>query len=261
MRELQPRVAIYKTSGINCDAETAFAFNLAGGKTEIVMSEDLKKREKKLSDYKILTFPGGFSFGDDLGSGTVAALELDTYLEDQIQRFKETGLILGICNGLQILGRSGLLPIGTLRERQATLDRNNSGKFLGRPIRLSFEKSRCVFLQDLESNGPIELQIAHGEGKFVMSPSTISQIEENEQVVFRYVDAKGQPTQEYPFNPNGSPNAIAGITDPSGRILGLMPHPERSILKSQYPNWRRMGDFKPQGLQVFESMVNYAAQM
>ena len=111
--------------------------------------------------------------------------------------------------------------------------------------RIVVEKNICVFLQDLESNSPIELQVAHGEGKFVMSPSTLSQIEKNGQVVFRYVDPKGQPTQEYPFNPNGSPNAIAGITDPSGRILGLMPHPERSILKSQYPNWRRMGDFNP----------------
>jgi phosphoribosylformylglycinamidine synthase len=261
MRELQPRVAIYKTSGINCDAETAFAFNLAGGKAEIVMSEDLKKGEKKLSDYKILTFPGGFSYGDDLGSGTVATLELDTYLGDKVQRFKETGLILGICNGAQMLVRSGLLSMGTLGERHATLDRNNSGKFLSRRIQLSFEKSICVFSQDPEPDGPIEFQVAHAEGKFVMSPSTLSQIEKNGQVVFRYVNSKGRPTQEYPFNPNGSPNAIAGITDPSGRIVGLMPHPERSILKSQYPNWRRMGDFKPQGLEFFERMVKYASQM
>lgn len=255
----KPKVAIFKTSGINCDVETAHAFNMSGGNAEIVMAEDLRAGEKKLSDYQILTLPGGFSYGDDLGSGTVAALELDTYLGEQIERFKEKGLMLGVCNGFQILVRSGLLPMGTLGQRQATLDRNDNGKFVSRRVNLSIEPSNCVFLQDLSTSGPIEFQVAHGEGKLVMPPAIRSQVEANGQVVFRYVDAQGWPSQGFPFNPNGSEGAIAGICDPTGRILGLMPHPERSIHKSQYPNSGRLPElFIPEGLQIFQGMVDFA---
>ncbi|MDO8269492.1 MAG: phosphoribosylformylglycinamidine synthase I [Candidatus Levybacteria bacterium] len=256
---LKPRVAIFKTSGINCDAETAYAFDLAGGSAEIVMGEDLRTGEKKLSDFQILTFPGGFSYGDDLGSGTVAALELDTYLGNQIERFKEKGLILGVCNGFQILTRSGLLPMGTLGERGATLDRNDNGKFVSRRVNLSVEPNNCVFLKDLSSTGPYEFQVAHGEGKLVMPPDIRKQVEVNGQVVFRYVNAEGLPTQEYPANPNGSEGAIAGICDPTGRILGLMPHPERSVSRSQYPNSRRLPEsFVPEGLAIFQNMIEFA---
>lgn len=259
--ELQPRVAVFKTSGINCDEETAYAFEMAGAKPELVLMEDLKSKKENLGNFEIVVFPGGFSHGDDLGSGTVAALELDTYLGNQIERFKERGLILGVCNGFQILVRSGLLPMGTLGERTATLDTNNSGKFQSSRINLSVEDSRCVFLQDLPFTGPVEYQVAHGEGKLVMPQQTLTQMEDNNQVVFRYVDASGNPTQEFPKNPNGSPNAIAGICDPTGRILGLMPHPERSILRSQYPNSRRLPqDFQPEGVPIFEGMVQYARQ-
>ncbi|HLD79139.1 MAG: phosphoribosylformylglycinamidine synthase I [Candidatus Levybacteria bacterium RIFCSPHIGHO2_02_FULL_39_36] len=258
---LKPKVAVLKAPGINCDVETAYAFEIAGGSPATILVEDLKSGEKNLSDYQIIALSGGFSYGDDLGSGKVLALELDTYLGNQIQRFKETGLMIGICNGFQILVRSGLLPMGRMGEQKATLDRNDSGKFISRRISLSIEKNNaCVFLQDLES-GPVEFQVAHGEGKFVTDGQTLSQIEESGQVVFRYVNRVGKPTQEYPFNPNGSPHAIAGITDPSGRILGLMPHPERSILRSQYPNIDRMPkDFVPEGLQIFQRMVQYAKQ-
>ena len=238
---LKPKVAVLKAPGINCDVETAYAFEIAGGSPATILVEDLKSGEKNLSDYQIIALSGGFSYGDDLGSGKVLALELDTYLGNQIQRFKETGLMIGICNGFQILVRSGLLPMGRMGEQKATLDRNDSGKFISRRISLSIEKNNaCVFLQDLES-GPVEFQVAHGEGKFVTDGQTLSQIEESGQV--------------------GSPHAIAGITDPSGRILGLMPHPERSILRSQYPNIDRMPkDFVPEGLQIFQRMVQYAKQ-
>lgn len=259
MSEIQPRVAVFKTSGINCDAETAHAFAMAGGNSEIVMMEDLKNGERKLEDYQIVAFPGGFSHGDDLGSGTVAALDLDTYLGNQLERFREKGLILGVCNGFQILVRSGLLPMGTLGARDATLDRNDNGKFVSRRVNLSIENSRCVFLKDMPYTGPVEFQVAHGEGKLVMPSQTLAGVEGNGQVVFRYVDVAGNPTQEFPHNPNGSPNAIAGICDPTGRILGLMPHPERSIFRAQYPNARRLPqDFQPEGIPIFERMVQYA---
>ena len=258
---LKPRVAVLKAPGINCDVETSYAFKLAGANPETILVEDLKSGERKLSDYQVIALSGGFSYGDDLGSGKVLALELDTYLGNQIQRFKETGLMIGICNGFQILVRSGLLPMGTVGGQRATLDRNDSGKFISRRINLSVDlDNACVFLQDLKSS-PEKFQVAHGEGKFTADNSTLSQIEESGQVVFRYVDRTGKPTQEYSFNPNGSPHAIAGITDPSGRILGLMPHPERSILRSQYPNIDRMPkDFVPEGLQIFQRMVQYAKQ-
>lgn len=259
---LKPRVAVLKAPGINCDVETAHAFKDAGGRPEIILIEDLKSGERKLSEYQIVALSGGFSYGDDLGSGKVLALELDTYLGSQIQRFIEKGLMIGICNGFQILVRSGLLPFGTLGDQRATLDNNNSGRFLSRRINLSVEPNVCVFLKDFKSERPMEFQVAHGEGKFVTDEKTLSQIQQGGQVVFRYVHPKtGDPTQEYPFNPNGSPHAIAGITDPNGGILGLMPHPERSILRSQYPNIDRMPeDFVPEGLQIFQRMVQYAKE-
>lgn len=256
---LQPKVAVLKAPGINCDVETSFAFELAGGKPETVMVEDLKLGERNLKDFQIVAFSGGFSYGDDLGSGNVMALELDTYLGNQIQRFKERGLMIGICNGFQVLTRSGLLPFGTLGQRAATLDRNDSGKFISRRVNLSIENSNCVFLQGFE--GTVEFQVAHGEGKLVTTNQTLDEIERNGQVVFRYVDAVGSRTQEYPYNPNGSPNGIAGICDPTGRILGLMPHPERSIDINQYPNSGRLPkDFEPEGLRIFQRMVEYAKE-
>lgn len=259
---LKPRVAVLKAPGINCDVETAYAFGLAGGRPETVLVEDFKSGERELSEFQIVALSGGFSYGDDLGSGKVLALELDTYLGNQIQRFKETGLMIGICNGFQILVRSGLLPIGTLGEQKATLDKNDSGKFISRRINLSIDANNtCVFLQDLKTTGPVEFQVAHGEGKFATNSSTLFQIEESGQVVFRYVDGTGKATQEYPFNPNGSPHAIAGITDPTGRILGLMPHPERSVDRYQYPNEDMLpDDFVPEGLPIFQRMVAYAKE-
>ena len=188
------------------------------------------------------------------------ALELISYLGDQISDFiNHRGLILGICNGFQVLARTGLLPFGTIGEMKATLANNDSGHFECRWINLKVEdKNACVFLEGMK--GPVSYQVAHGEGKFFARDKDLQQIEKNNQVVFRYCDKLGNATQEYPLNPNGSLNAIAGITDPSGRILGLMPHPERFIRKTQHPNWRRQ-EVKPQGLQIFEKMINFAKQM
>ncbi len=259
---LQPRVAVLKFPATNCDEETAFAFDQAGGNVDTILLSQLRNGEVKLSDFQIVALPGGFSFADDLGSGTIAGLQLDTYLGNQIEEFKEKGIMIGICNGDQILTRSGLLPFGTLGERAATLDRNDSGKFLSRRINLKLNPdNKCVFLQDLEM-GAIELQTAHGEGKLVTATmEDLDAIEQNGQVVFRYVDLEGNPTQEYPHNPSGSPNGIAAVCDPSGHILGIMPHPERSILRTQYPNWRRLPeDFTPQGKIFFDKMVDYAKQ-
>jgi len=262
MERLKPNVLVLKADGTNCEQETAEGFRLGGGHPEIVMVNQLKEREKSLLDYKILALPGGFAYGDDLGAGKVLALELDTYLKDQIYEFNQRrgGLVIGICNGFQVLVRTGLLPFGNMGEAKATLDVNTSGHFDSRPIKLKVQEGNaCAFLQDV--NVVMEFKVAHGEGRFYAPSETIDSIEKQRLVVFRYCDVMGNPTQEYPLNPNGSLNAIAGICDPTGRILGLMPHPERSIKKTQYDNWRRMDDFKPEGLQIFERMVSYAAQI
>lgn len=257
-----PRTLVLKTDGINCDGETVSAFNRAKGLPDLVHVNELRSREKTLSNYQMLAIPGGFSYGDDVRSGKILAVELTSYLGDQINDFiNHGGLVLGICNGFQVLVRTGLLPFGTMGEMKATLADNDSGKFECRPINLRVEeKNACVFMQD-GKNKIVSYPVAHGEGKFFAKEEDLKRIEDNHQVVFCYVDSSNNPTQQYPENPNGALNAIAGITDSSGRILGLMPHPERAVEETQFVNWRRErikgNPIKPQGLQIFENMVNY----
>lgn len=257
----RPKVSLLKFEGINCDEETAWMFEKAGADTEIVLDTDLLSGEKDLKSTQIVAIAGGFSYGDDLGSGTVAGLLMDTRLGDAIREFQERGYMIGICNGFQILVKSGLLPLGTLGERAATLDKNNSGQFKSDTVFVqAMEPNKCVFLPGLGEYGPLEMQNSHAEGKFVTTVQTLEELERNGQVVFRYVDpATGAATQEYPWNPNGSPNAIAGITDPSGRILGLMPHTERRQTLLNHPNGRRFDEaFSPTGLVIATKMVSHA---
>lgn len=262
---LQPKVLVLKTDGTNCDGEAMHAFNRSNGNPNLVHVNELRWKEKKLSDYQILYIPGGFSYGDNVRSGKVLAVELTSYLGDQINDFiNHGGLVLGVCNGFQVLVRTGLLPFGTMGEMKATLTDNDSGKFGCRPVNLKVTDNACVFMKDAKGE-TVSYPVAHGEGKFFAREEDLKRIEDNHQVVFRYVDGSNNPTQQYPENPNGALNAIAGITDPSGRILGLMPHPERAVEETQYTNWRRErikgNPIKPQGLQIFENMVNYVKQM
>lgn len=262
MKERGPQVCVLKTDGINCDEETVHAFATAGATPRTVHVNELRSGDDNLRNYQILAIPGGFSYGDDVASGKILALELNSYLGDQIDDFVQSrkGLVLGVCNGFQVLVRTGLLPFGTMGEMQATLSHNDSGHFECRWINLKAEDANaCVFLEGM--NGTVCYQVAHGEGKFFARQPELDRVETKRLVVFRYCDRLGNPAQAYPLNPNGSLNAIAGITDPSGRILGLMPHPERFIRPTQHPNWRRIPDLKPQGLPIFEKMVSYAAQM
>ncbi len=264
--ESKPRIAIIKFPGTNCEKETRKGFEMAGGRPEIIPVSEFETGNKYLPDYQALALAGGFSYGDHLGSGRVAAIVLDTKLGNQVARFKEKGSpSIGICNGFQIMvqseqffGKSGI------QLKSVTLDRNDNGQFDSDRIRLSINpNSRCVFLKDLENYGPVEFQIAHAEGKAVTaSDAALDRLEEQRQVVFRYLGPNGESTELYPYNPNGSSHAIAGITNETGTDLGLMPHPERSIKRIQYPNWRRMPqDFVPEGLQIFEGMVEYASQI
>lgn len=252
-------VCILQSDGTNCDNELFYAFKKFGGNPQFVHVNELRNRTKSLKDFQILALPGGFSYGDDVASGKIWAVELISFLRDEIGNFrKKGGLIIGICNGFQVLVRTGLLPFGNLGKMDATLATNDSGHFECRWVDLKSEKSKCVFLKGNYDTG--HFAVNHGEGKFFANSETIKTIEQSGLIVFRYVDDKGNPTQEYPQNPNGSLNAIAGVTDPRGTVLGLMPHPEKFVDTTQYPNWRREKIVKPHGAFIFEEMINYVKE-
>lgn len=261
VRGPKPRVCILRTDGTNCDQETAYAFSKAGGDCRLVHVNQMRHGTEKLADYQILVVPGGFSYGDDIHSGKVLSVEMASFLNDQLRRFVDDGkLVLGICNGFQVLVRTGLLPWGELGSIQATLMQNDSGRFECRWTSLLVEQNHCVFTRGL-GGSVVQYQAAHGEGKFFTDEVTLQKIEQSGQVVFRYASsASGKPTQDYPQNPNGSLHAIAGICDPTGRVLGLMPHPERFVESFHHPNWRRAALGEPHGLPLFRNAVAYAAQ-
>lgn len=255
---MKPIVCILYTDGTNCYEETKYAFEKAGAIGELVHINQLKSGVKRLSDYQMLIIPGGFSYGDDIASGRVLAIELIAYLQDQLQAFVEQGkLIMGICNGFQVLVRTGLLPFGTLGVHQTALTTNDSGRFECRWTTMVVAQNHCVFTQGLPME--ITLPVAHAEGKFDSDEKTLQLIESQNLVVLRY-SINGIVTQKYPANPNGSPNGITGICDSTGRIFGLMPHPERHLEITHNPNWRR-GITEPHGLPFFQNAVNYASAL
>lgn len=249
------RAIILRAPGTNCDEETAAAWQAAGAEVETVHVDRVLADPSILDRFGAATIPGGFSYGDDLGAGRILATRL-AGLGDALARFRDRGgLILGICNGFQVLVRAGLLPGGdSSRRGPVTLTRNDSGHFESRWVTLRPEPGRCVFLDD---DTPIELPVAHGEGKFLAAdPATISDLEAAGQVVLRYIDADGHATTAFPANPNGSPGGVAGLCDPTGRVFGLMPHPERHVDPLHHPRWTRLGP-KPEGdgLRIFRAAV------
>lgn len=252
---LKPKVCVLRTAGTNCDQETAGAFELAGAQTELLHINNLVKGVRALDDFHILALSGGFSYGDDVASGKIFANELRFKLADALKKFIKDGkLIIGICNGFQILVKSGLLPGNPGLKQETSLIINDSGKFESRWVYLK-SSGHCVWTKGLEKI--IYLPVAHGEGKFVtQDKSTLDRLKRNKQIVFQYCDASGK-SAKYPANPNGSTQDIAGICDTTGRILGLMPHPERHVLSAMHPrNWdnkSKEGD----GLQIFRNGVNY----
>jgi len=224
------RALILRAPGTNCDVEAAYAFEQAGAKPELVNISKLIGNKVKLSDYQILTFPGGFTYGDDLGAGKVLANEIRLKLIEDIDRFIENGgLIIGICNGFQTLVKTGILPKPTIANHpEVTLTNNDSGKFECRWIYLkTSDDSNCVFTKGIRQ---MYLPIAHGEGKLIAEADAMHRI----NAALYYVDEQGNPAG-YPYNPNGSIDNIAGICDDTGRIFALMPHPERNIRNSQLP--------------------------
>lgn len=261
-----PKICILKTAGTNCDKETAFAFSRVDADPEFVHINELVARSKNLGDYHILAIPGGFSYGDDLGAGKILANELRFKLANDLKKFMEQGkLIIGICNGFQILVKSGLLPGNPGLRQEVSLIINDSGKFEDRWAYLKSEKlkaksEKCVWTKNLPV--VIYLPVAHGEGKFIaQDKEVLEKLEENGQIVFQYCKENGD-FGGYPDNPNGSINNIAGICDESGHIFGLMPHPERHIDSTQHPRWKKnTASQEGDGLRIFRNGVEYAKKI
>jgi len=252
------KTLILRAPGTNCDAETVFAFEQTGAAVSLVHVNQLIRREERLADYQIMVLPGGFVYGDDIAAGKVLANELRLKLGEDVARFIEDGkLILGICNGLQVLVKAGFLPeLSSESLPRLTLATNDSGKFECRWVYLSVNKqSPCVFTRGIET---MYLPVAHAEGKLVALADTLSDL----NVVLYYTDEQGNTEAGYPYNPNGSAGDIAGICDASGRIFGLMPHPERHIRGTQHPQWTRLGAREyGDGFQVFRNAVEWAKSL
>ena len=252
------RALVLRTAGTNCDVETAFALEQAGSAADVIHVQRVTERPSMLDEYQILALPGGFSYGDDVAAGKVFANEMKHMLGDPLAAFVAAGkLVIGICNGFQVMVKLGLLPgpFSAGARQSVTLTYNDSNKFEDRWVYLKVDSDRCVFTRGIER---LYIPVAHGEGKFVaQDEGLLDDLEANGQVVFRYVNAESEP-DGYPWNPNGSQRDIAGICDPTGRILGLMPHPERHVLPTQHPRWTREG-LKPEGdgAAVFRNAVSY----
>jgi phosphoribosylformylglycinamidine synthase I len=253
------RACVLFAAGTNCDQESAYALELVGAVPEVVHVNRFRSGEQKLKDYQILLIPGGFSYGDYIASGRVLATELKHFLRDQIEQFVARGkLVLGICNGFQVLVKCGLLPAfeRPFEPQSVTLDTNDSGRYEDRWVYLKVEESPGVFTRNIES--PMYLPVAHAEGKFLAkSTGVLARLGESRQVCLRYTTLTGEPPA-FPDNPNGSEDDIAGICDPTGRIFGLMPHPERFIRREQHPRWHRERIDEPHGIAIFRNAVEYA---
>jgi phosphoribosylformylglycinamidine synthase len=261
------RVLIIVGLGLNCERETATAFRMAGASPTCVHLLDLLdgSARGKLAGFGILVFVGGFAFGDHLGAGAVFANKIRFRLYGELLEFIESGgLALGICNGFQTMVRLGMLPgiDGDYRTPRATLAPNDRPGYRDAWVRLAFDPaSPCVWTRGLRT---LELPARHGEGKFLAeSAELLERLEAAGQVVARYVDSAGQPTLCWPFNPNGSPRAVAGICDPSGRLFGLMPHPDAYLYPFHHPTWRhRQGNQAGEtGVAIFQNGVDAATRI
>jgi phosphoribosylformylglycinamidine synthase len=260
----KPNILIVTGYGVNCEAESAHAWKLAGAEPKQVHLNDLLENPDQLADFQAMMFIGGFSYGDHMTSGHVFALRVKHHMQEQLQAFIDAGkLIIGICNGFQVMVKMGLLPglDGAFFEPKLALMQNDCGTFQNFWCDIRFEEnSPCVFTQGL---GTILLPIRHGEGKiFTLDAELLDRLEKEGCVAARYVDEENQPTQAFPANPNGSLNAIAGLCDPSGRIFGMMPHPEAYLFPENHPNWdqEKLNDQLPEkglGLKLFENAVQF----
>ena len=249
------RVLVLRAAGINCDEETAFAWEMAGARAQRIHVNRLLDDPQQLGTYQVLTVPGGFSYGDDIASGKVLAGQLAQHLGDAIGSFVDRGgLVLGICNGFQVLVRLGLLP-GADCHVPVTLALNDSGRYEDRWVRVRAEAAHCPFLEDGEA---YDFPVAHAEGKIVVDggEAALGRLTALGRIGLRYVSADGGEPR-YPENPNGSIGSVAGLTDATGRVFGLMPHPERHVRPTHPPVWNRDLTTENDGNRFFRRAVAY----
>ncbi len=263
---MQPRVLILRAPGINCNEETSFAFERAGGNVETIHVGRILESPQLLTDFQILCIPGGFCYGDDIASGKILGVQFQHHLAGALQEFKSAGkLMLGICNGFQVMIKCGLLlDADPVNGPPATLAWNSSGHLEDRWVRLKVDGNKCVLLSGIDE---MYLPIAHGEGRFVTrDESMLAELDRRGQLALRYAPLHKNASDQrklgdplpFPDNPNGAQANVAGLCDSTGRIFGLMPHPERHIDRTHHPRWTRgeagdMGD----GLRLFQNAVNY----
>lgn len=255
------KALILRTAGTNCDYETQAAFELCGASAERLHVNTLIEKKDKIFEYDILAFPGGFSYGDDIASGKILANEVKNKLGDKIKKFALSGKpIIGICNGFQVLVKMGLLPEPKSFEQISTLSYNDSDKFECRWVYLKTEKNvkgdpNCLWTKNLSDI--INLPVAHGEGKFIpANKAMLEELNKNNQIVFRYCTNNGN-VPEYPLDPNGSTDKIAGICNKKGNVFGLMPHPERYVYALQHPAREGFDGEFGWGKVIFQNAVNF----
>lgn len=266
-----PKVCVLRAPGTNCDVETAHAFEMCGGLAERVHLFRLVERPEILDEFQMLCVPGGFSYGDDIGSGVVFASQLRGHLGDALRRFLNADkLALGICNGFQVLLKAGVLPDGAegwngqQGGADSTLTWNHNGKYTARWVHCKVGQTNNVFLRGIDE---LDLPIAHAEGRVVArDPSVVERWRERGQIALEYApwvgnEAVGEAhpaNDRYTANPNGSTDGIAGLSDPTGRVFGLMPHPERFLFGTQHPHWTRLGlTGDGHGRRIFQNAVDY----
>lgn len=273
---MKPLALVLQAHGSNRDIDVSDALALAGADPKIVPLNDLRARKADWRDFQLLIVPGGFSYADALGAGKLLALDLNSYFADEIAAFVAAGKpVIGICNGFQALVKSGILPGSDIRHsntrtsnaessnieaRTSTLTFNASGHFECRWVNLAPVSQKCIWTQNLTDN--ITCPVSHGEGNFQANhQSLITNLASSDQIALTYVHLDGSPARgEYPVNPNGSQLDIAGICNPAGNVLGLMPHPENHIHAWQHPRHTR-GESGQSGLALFQNGVKYASNV
>jgi phosphoribosylformylglycinamidine synthase I len=259
---MKPHALILFVTGTNRDQDVAAALELAGAQPEIVHINQLNSGERRWEAYQMLVIPGGFSYADALGAGKLLALDLMQYFHEEVSTFVASGKpVIGICNGFQALVKSGILPDANhSASPRATLTFNHSGHFECRWVTLQPISEVCVWTRGLQER--IECPVAHGEGNFLpASEAELDSLQQGGQIALVYVRPDGKPAGgRYPFNPNGSTIDIAGICNPNGNVLGLMPHPENHIYPFQHPHWTRAA-VQGTGLPLFINGVQYASNL
>lgn len=256
MSPMTPTALIIRTAGTNCDAELAHAFELAGCATQTLHLNKLIEDPERIESFDLIGFPGGFSYGDDIAAGRILANRIRHRLWEPLKEAATRGVpMIGICNGFQVMVKMGLLPDPGQGKQTLTLADNTSGRFIDKwtPMVVDPESS-CIWTKGLDT---FDLPIAHGEGRLVCAEEAVlDQLKANGQVALRYATG---------HNPNGSTDDIAGICDPTGTILGLMPHPERFTDPTHHPTWTRQGDdwltTTTAGLRFFQNAAEYVRQL